>query len=158
MNVASYILSLVTLLLFAVISFALINYALYKVDPSLFQFTYSKESFFAFIYYSAGSMFYAANGLVPIEPLSQLVQLIQFLCALLLLVILVTVIFALRNERYSSELQEVIVSVEREGRAVEALLLREFDLGSVDIAIDALQKAKAGMIGFIIYLSNNLDE
>jgi hypothetical protein len=157
-NVASYILSLVTLLLFAVISFGLINYALYKVDPSLFQFTYSKESFFAFIYYSAGSMFYAANGLVPIEPLSQLVQLIQFLCALLLLVILVTVIFALRNERYSSELQEVIVSVEREGRAVEALLLREFDLGSVDIAIDALQKAKAGMIGFIIYLSNNLDE
>jgi hypothetical protein len=128
------------------------------VDPSLFQFTYSKESFFAFIYYSAGSMFYAANGLVPIEPLSQLVQLIQFLCALLLLVILVTVIFALRNERYSSELQEVIVSVEREGRAVEALLLSEFDLGSVDIAIDALQKAKAGMIGFIIYLSNNLDE
>jgi hypothetical protein len=127
-------------------------------DPSLFQFTYSKESFFAFIYYSAGSMFYAANGLVPIEPLSQLVQLIQFLCALLLLVILVTVIFALRNERYSSELQEVIVSVEREGRAVEALLLSEFDLGSVDIAIDALQKAKAGMIGFIIYLSNNLDE
>jgi hypothetical protein len=59
---------------------------------------------------------------------------------------------------YSSELQEVIVSVEREGRAVEALLLSEFDLGSVDIAIDALQKAKAGMIGFIIYLSNNLDE
>jgi hypothetical protein len=51
-----------------------------------------------------------------------------------------------------------IVSVEREGRAVEALLLSEFDLGSVDIAIDALQKAKAGMIGFIIYLSNNLDE
>jgi hypothetical protein len=52
----------------------------------------------------------------------------------------------------------IIVSVEREGRAVEALLLSEFDLGSVDIAIDALQKAKAGMIGFIIYLSNNLDE
>jgi len=51
-----------------------------------------------------------------------------------------------------------IVSVEGEGRAVKALLLSEFDLGSVDIAIDALQKAKAGMIGFIIYLSNNLDE
>jgi hypothetical protein len=44
-NVASYLLSLVTLLLFTVISFALINYALYRIDPTFYQFTYSKESF-----------------------------------------------------------------------------------------------------------------
>lgn len=157
-NVASYILSLVTLLLFAVTSFALINYALYKISPALYQFTYSKESFFAFVYYSTGSMFYAANGLVPVEPLSQIVQLTQFFCALLVLVILVTVIFSLRNERYSTQLEEVIGSMEREGQAAEALLLSEFNLGSIDSAIDALQKAKAGMIGFIIYLTNSLGE
>jgi hypothetical protein len=157
-NVASYILSLVILLLFAVLSFALINYALHKINPALYQFTYSKESFFAFVYYSSGSMFYAANGLVPVEPLSQFVQLIQFLCALLLLVILVTVIFSLRNERYSTQLEEVIVSMEAEGRAAEARLLSEFNLDSIDSAIDALQKAKAGMIGLIIYLTNNLGE
>jgi hypothetical protein len=106
----------VTLLLFAVISFALINYALYKISPALYHFTYSKESFFAVVYYSAGSMFYAANGLVPVEPLSQFVQLIQFFCALLalVLVILVTVIFSLRNERYSTQLEDAIVSMERE--------------------------------------------
>jgi hypothetical protein len=74
------------------------------IDPSLYQFTYSKETFFSFIYYSAGSMFYAANGLVPVGPLSQAVQLIQFLCALALVGILITVIYALRNERYSNEL------------------------------------------------------
>jgi hypothetical protein len=157
-NVASYVLSLVTLLLFTVMSFALINYALYKINPAFYEFTYSKESFFAFVYYSAGSMFYAANGLVPVESLSQFVQLIQFFCALLVLVILVTVIFSLRNERYSTQLGEVIVSMEKEGRAAEALLLSEFDLGSIDSAIDALQKAKAGLIGFIIYLTNNLGE
>jgi hypothetical protein len=155
-NVASYVLSLVTLLLFAVLSFALINYALYKISPSLYQFTYSKESFFAFVYYSAGSMFYAANGLVPVEPLSQFVQLVQFFCALLVLVILITVIFSLRNERYSTQLEEVIVSMESEGRAAEAMLLSEFNLGSIDSAIDALQKAKAGMTGFIVYLTKNL--
>jgi len=157
-NVASYILSLVALLLFTVISFALINYALYKINPTLYHFTYSKESFFAFVYYSAGSMFYAANGLVPVGSLSQFVQLLQFLCALLLLLILVTVIFSLRNERYSTELGEVVVSLEKEGRAAEALLLSEFNLGSIDSAIEALQKAKAGMIGFIVYLTNNLGE
>jgi hypothetical protein len=157
-NVASYVLSLVTLLLFAVMSFALINYALYKISPNLYQFTYSKESFFAFVYYSAGSMFYAANGLVPVEPLSQFVQLVQFFCALLVLVILITVIFSLRNERYSTQLEEVIVSMESEGRAAEAMLLSEFNLGSIDSAIDALQKAKAGMTGFIVYLTKNLGE
>jgi hypothetical protein len=157
-NVASYILSLVILLLFAVISFALINYALYKIDPALYHFTYSKEAFFAFVYYSSGSMFYSANGLVPVEPLSQFVQLIQFLCALLLVVILVTVIFSLRNERYSTQLEEVIVSMEAEGRAAEARLLSEFNLDSIDSAIDALQKAKSGMIGFIIYLTDTLGE
>jgi hypothetical protein len=157
-NVASYVLSLVALLLFAVISFALINYALYKIDPALYQFTYSKESFFAFVYYSAGSMFYTANGLVPVEPFSQFVQLIQFFCALLVVVILVTVIFSLRNEQYSIQLEEVIVSMKHEGHAAEALLLSEFNLRSIDSAIDALQKAKAGMIGFIIYLTNNLGE
>jgi hypothetical protein len=94
-NIASYILSVVGLFLFVVISFALINYALYKINHALFQFTYSKESFFAFIYYSAGSMFYAANGLVPVEPLSQMVELIQFFFALLLVVILITVFFSL---------------------------------------------------------------
>jgi hypothetical protein len=139
-------------------SFALINYALYKISPALYQFTYSKDSFFAFVYYSAGSMFYAANGLVPVEPLSQFVQLVQFLFSLLVLVILVTVIFSLRNERYSIELEEVIVSMETEGRAAEALLLSEFNLNSIDGAIEALQKAKAGLIGFIVYLTNNLGE
>jgi hypothetical protein len=157
-NVASYILNLVALLLLTVTSFALINFALYKVNSALYQFTYSKESIFAFVYYSGGSMFYAANGLVPVEPLSQLVQLIQFLCAVLLIVILVTVIFSLRNERYSAELEEVVVLVEREGRSAEERLLSEFNLRSIKSAIDALQKAKSGMIGFIVYLTKNLDE
>jgi hypothetical protein len=157
-NVASYILTVVGLFLFVVISFALINYALYKSDQSLFQFTYSKKTFFAFIYYSAGSMFYAANGLVPIEALSQMVQLIQFFFALLLVVILITMVFALRNERYSIELEEVIYSVETEGRSAEARLLSEFRLGSIESAIQALQIAKAGFTDFILYLTKNLGE
>jgi len=157
-NVASYILSLIVLLMFSVMSFALINYALHKISPALYQFTYSKESFFAFVYYCAGSMFYASNGLVPVEPLSQFVQLVQFLCALLVVVIFATVIYSLRNERYTSQLEQVIITMEREGRTVEALLLSEFNLDSIDRAIDALQKAKAGMTGFIVYLTKNLGE
>jgi hypothetical protein len=157
-NVAAYVLSLVALLLLAIMAFAFINYALFKIDHSLYKFTYSKESIFAFVYYSAGSMFYASNGLVPVEPLSQFVQLIQFLCAVLLIVILVTVVFSLRNERYSTELEQVVASLEAEGRFAETLLMSEFNLDSIQSAIDALQKAKAGLAGLILYLTNNLGE
>jgi hypothetical protein len=156
-NIAAYILSLMFLLFFTVLSFALINYALFTIDPSLYQFTYSKESFFSFIYYSAGSMFYAANGLVPIGPISQAVQLVQFLCALVLVGILVTVVYALRNECYSHELSEVIDSMRKEGLVAESLLASEFNFDSVESAIEALQKAKAGALGLIVYLTKNLD-
>ena len=157
-NVASYILTVVGLFLLAVASFALINYALYRVDHSLFQFTYSKEGLSAFIYYSAGSMFYAANGLVPVEPLSQMVQLLQFFFALLLIVVLITMVFALRNERYSIELEDVIVSVETAGRTAEGRLLSEFGLGSIESAIESLRSAKVGLIDFILYLTKNLGD
>jgi hypothetical protein len=124
----------------------------------LYQFTYSHPSLFAFIYYSAGSVFYTANGLVPVESASQAIQLVEFLCGVLLVVILVTVIVALRNEKYSQELENVISSVEREGNAVKSVLQSDFDFDSIDAAIAALQQAKAGLAAFIIYLTNNLDE
>lgn len=157
-NVASYILSLVFLLLFTVLSFALINYALFTIDGSLYQFTYSKETFFSFIYYSAGSMFYAANGLVPVGPLSQAVQLVQFLFALILVGILITVVYSLRNERYSNELSEVIASMRKESTVAETVLASEFNFENVDSAIEALQKAKAGLLGVIVYLTNSLGD
>jgi hypothetical protein len=157
-NVVSYIFGLVFLLVFTVVAFSLINYSLFKINPNLYQFTYSQPSFFAFMYYSGGSMFYAANGLVPVAAISQGVQLVQFLCGVLLLVILITVIVALRNEKYAYELERVIASVEREGRAVENVLRNEFNFDSVDAAITALQQTKAGFATFIIYLTNNIGE
>jgi hypothetical protein len=157
-NVVSYVFGLLFLLIVTIVAFGLINYATFKIDPTLYQFTYSHPSLFAFIYYSAGSVFYTANGLVPVESASQAIQLVEFLCGVLLVVILVTVIVALRNEKYSQELENVISSVEREGNAVKSVLQSDFDFDSIDAAIAALQQAKAGLAAFIIYLTNNLDE
>jgi hypothetical protein len=157
-NVISYVFGLVFLLVVTIFAFGLINYAIFKIDPSLYQFTYSHPSLFAFIYYSAGSMFYTANGLVPVATVSQAIQLVQFLCGVLLIVILVTVLVALRNEKYSQELENVISSVEREGYAAERVLRSEFNFDSIDAAIAALQQTKAGFVAFIIYLTNNLGE
>ena len=158
MNVISYVFGLLFLLIVTIFAFGLINYAIFKIDPNLYQFTYSHPSLFAFIYYSAGSMFYTANGLVPVATVSQAIQLVEFLCGVLLVVILVTVLVALRNEKYSQELENVISSVEREGYAAESVLQSEFNFDNIDAAIAALQQAKAGLAAFIIYLTNNLGE
>jgi hypothetical protein len=158
LDVVSYIFSLMFLLIFTIFAFGLINYALFKLDSTLYQFTYSQPSPFAFLYYSGGSMFYASNGLVPTAPISQAVQLVQFLCGVLLLVILITVFFTVRSERHTSELDNVISSVESEGHAVEAVLQSQFNLNNIDAAISALQQAKAGLTAFIIYLTKGLAE
>lgn len=157
-NVISYVFGLLFLLIVTIFAFGLINYAIFKIDLNLYQFTYSHPSLFAFIYYSAGSMFYTANGLVPVATVSQAIQLVEFLCGVLLVVILVTVLVALRNEKYSQELENVISSVEREGYAAESVLQSEFNFDNIDAAIAALQQAKAGLAAFIIYLTNNLGE
>ena len=157
-GVISYVFGLVFLLIITIIDFGLVNYGMFKVDPTLYQFTYSHASLFAFIYYSAGSMFYAANGLVPIAAASQTVQLLQFFCGVLLVIILITVIVALRNEKYLAELEKVISSVEGEGRAVESVLRSDYNFDNIAAAISALEQAKAGLTAFIVYLTNNLSE
>lgn len=158
MNVISYVFGLVFLLVITVVNFGFVNYAIFKVDPHLYQFTYSHSSLFAFIYYSAGSMFYAANGLVPVGLVSQAVQLLQFFCGVLLIVILITVIVTLRNEKYSFELEQVIATVEKEGRAAEDVLRSDYNYDSIDAAIGALEKAKTNMVAVIVYLTNNLGD
>ena len=157
-NTVTYIVSLVGLLIFTVFSFALINYAAFKIDPSLYRLTYGAHTFFAFLYFSAGSMFYATNGIAPLAAVSQLIQLTQFLFAVMLFVILVVVIFTIRNERYTTELSEVIRMVEGEGRIMEDTIRAEYSLSSIEDAIDALQKAKAGMMGVILFMTRSLDE
>jgi len=56
-NVILYVFGLVFLPIVTIFAFGLINYAIFKFDPNLYQFTYSHPSLFAFIYYSAGSLF-----------------------------------------------------------------------------------------------------
>jgi hypothetical protein len=64
----------------------------------------------------------------------------------------------LRNVDYANELAEVIASMREEGATSEGVLAREFQFESVDSAIEALQKTKAGMLGLIVYLTNNLGD
>jgi hypothetical protein len=158
LNAVSYIGSLVGLLILTICAFALINYATFKTSPSYYQFSYGHQSFFSFIYYAAGSMFYTSNGILPVEPVSQFIQLLQFLFGVLLLGIFATILITTKNEKSTYELEDVIQTAEREGRSMEHILKDAFNEDSVDAAIEALQTAKAGLIGVILWATKNLGE
>ena len=157
-NIISYVMSLVGLLILTVFAFALINFGAFKIDPTQYQFTFGQHTFFAFLYYSAGSMFYATNGLVPVAAFSQGIQLVQFLCAVVLLLILFTVIVTTMNEKYTVDLGEVIQSVEEQGSAMEGTIRNEFQFDSVATAIVALENAKAGLLGIILLMTRSIGD
>ena len=140
------------------LTFALANFAAFKIDPSTFQFPYGDHSFFSFVYYSAGNMFHSATGMIPVTMVSQVIQLIQFVFSVLLLVIFIGLVITMQNEKYAAELSEVIQSLEKEGRTMEGVIRAEFDLGDIRMAIQVLESAKASLLGFILYMTRDLEE
>jgi len=144
MRVVPNIIGLLVLFALTVLSFALINFALFKSGAGRFDFARGSRGFFAFLYYSMGSMFQNSDGLTPVSPVSQGTQMVQFVLALFLLVILAAELLTARNEKNSAELTEVINSVESEGRTSEEMIRQVFNIDNIGSAIQALETAKAG--------------
>lgn len=155
MRIIPNIIGLFGLFALTVLSFALINFGLFKSGAGFFKFENGSAQFFSFLYYSMGSMFQNSDGLVPISPVSQGVQMIQFTLALFLLVILATEFVTARNEKNSAELNEVVDTMEQEERTSEEMIRQVFNIESVTQAIQALETAKAGMIGVIVFLTKS---
>ncbi|MEH3037470.1 MAG: hypothetical protein PGN23_13450 [Sphingomonas adhaesiva] len=147
----------VRLLMLTIIVFSIINFAAYKVDAYSFQFSYSRPTFFSFIYYATGSMFYASNGMAPTAVVSQAIQIAQFGFSVGLLVIFITIVLATRDEKYGAEVAEVIRSAEQESEAMDRLVRSSFNMNSIDAAIEALQSAKSELIGMIIAITKSID-
>jgi hypothetical protein len=156
-NIASYLLNFATLLVFTILSFALINEALYKADHALYRFTTGSDSFASFFRYSAGSLVYLSYGLVPSAPLSQGVHLVELVFGVLLVAILATTIFFLRSDKYMAQLENVIVTLQQKGQAAEETISRDFRQPSLEVATEALAKSEKTMPGFVRHLTKEIE-
>ncbi|HEX9750452.1 MAG TPA: hypothetical protein VGB22_04060 [candidate division Zixibacteria bacterium] len=156
LNIMLYGMTILFMIILTTLSFSAINFAVFKINEGLFEFTYD-PNYFTFIFYSFNNLlFNSIRDLGPIGMLSQAVSMIQSLFSFSLVAILVTLFFSLRNQRYTEELNEVISGMETEGHEMERFIIDEYRLGSIEEAMAELQNAKASFAKFIYKISESL--
>ncbi|MDE2038275.1 MAG: hypothetical protein KGI69_03590 [Patescibacteria group bacterium] len=157
LNYLSYSISLILLIVATVLTFGVVNFALFKIDHSLFAFSQYPITF-DFFYYSFSNLFHAPpNFISAISPLSQGSIIVETIFEFLLLGLLISLFFSVKNEKYSVELNEVVKGLSSEGDSMESFIKEEYKLGTLKDAINRLIEAKAGLIRVVLWFTKNID-
>jgi hypothetical protein len=156
-NVVFYILSIFYTVFFTVFTFALINFAIYKVDPNSFN-TSPKGNFFFFIYYSFNTLFTnSINDFFPIAPLSRFANSLEIFFAFLLLVILFFLFTTILRDKHNEEINTAIVTVNKQAKDLNTFVQQEFNM-TVDDAINIIKNLNGSLIKVIYYFSKDIDD
>ena len=152
LNLISYVLSLLLILILTVTGFAAINCGLYKVEPKSFSLI-GQPTFFIFFYYSFKTfLFGSIPEVTAVAPMSEAMEMVESFFAILLTVILVSLFIFVKSERFISELDGVIKDIESEGAGMADLIQSEYLL-NVDDALARLRELNAGLVDLIYQLS-----
>jgi len=156
LNVVSYVLTILMLIVLTIFSFAVINYGLFKIDSGLFGYSIA-PNFFTFFYYSFNNLlFNSIKEITPILPISQTVSMLESFFALFLVVIFVSLLLSVRSQRHTEELNEVIEGIKGQGKEMEGFIKDEYKINSIDDAMTELEKLKAGMTKFIYKITESI--
>jgi hypothetical protein len=157
LNIVSDIILLLILFVFTVISFALMNYGIHKIDAATFN-TLMKPDFFSFLYYSFYHLsFSSIPQIVPATSISQGLSMVESLFSLLLVSILGSLFLSVKNQKYIDELSVAIGDIEAEGESMETFIKHEYKMNSVEDALTELEKLKSGMLKLIYFLSQKME-
>lgn len=156
LNYTFYALTTIFLLMLTILSFSLINMALYKVDTNAFKVS-EVPSFFSFFYYSFNNLlFNAVDEMKPVAVFAQLASMIESFFALFMRIIFVSLLFSAKSERHTRELDLVITQLEQRGKDLEVFIRKEYNINSIEEALELLQKVQAVLIKFIYRLTDNI--
>ena len=140
-----------------VVSFALINLGVFKLDPSQYTVA-SSHNLLDFAYLAFGAIFFNQVDIItPATTLSRTVFMGEALFGVLLLVIFVSTVVNAQTERYQRELDKAIEVVEGQGAQLATRIKVEFSL-SIREAEELLRKAESSLISAILFLSEHTDE
>lgn len=154
LSTASYMRFVLETLLF----FSLINYALYRIEPSNFLVSQG-PTFFQFLYYSFASLL--SREITVIVTSSDLAILIYMTSALIgwlvIPVLLLDFWINSRRNRSNEELDKAIQDVKKEGKAIDSIIEKEYEM-TIEEAISKLSELKGVIIGWIYKISSSLPE
>lgn len=150
-NIVFFLASYIFLVVLSYHSFAMFNYALFKID-NLNYFTSGKTSLFYFY-----NLVVFPSGLPDFYPVSIIAKIISmieyFLIGIVLLMIIFFIVTTILNRRQNKELLGVIKSMNLQADELEEYVQNEFKMSFVD-ALLKLQEIKNSLIGIINYFNS----
>jgi len=157
-GIISYGLGLLIIIFVTVLSFASINFGLYKINPSYFTLTIADPGYFNFLYYSFHNYYFSSIlEITPSALLSQVISMLENLFAVFFGVIIVSLCISVFNEKYKEDLSRTIEEINAEGEALQPLLRDEFNL-NFEEAMKKIGELKGTLLGIILWLSKGIDD
>jgi hypothetical protein len=147
------------LVLQTVIGLALLNYGLYKIDPSAFQFE-DAPSILVFGRYAVSSL--SGSEIGAVQPEGAFAN-VLFLGATALGIIfligfVVGLFLSFRQKSQDAALREMIHGFKEQSRELDRQLQREYDVVSAEEALRRLEELKAGLLGIITFFSSRIPD
>ncbi|MDP1759859.1 MAG: hypothetical protein Q8L01_00040 [Candidatus Woesebacteria bacterium] len=137
---------------FAVFSFALLNLALYKVDPVGFS-TQGDHGFWFFLYYSLNTIL--TNGIVDFYPLSSLARFLniaEVATGAFLIVILFFVYVNVKSDKTKSEVDSLVDALEKQGDALEIVVSEDYSM-DIETAFAEIEKLPGSLLKIFTFLT-----
>ncbi|MDI3090000.1 hypothetical protein QJ133_02260 [Priestia megaterium] len=158
LNFVSYILSVVSITIMTVLSFSLINFAMFKIDSSMFN--YDKyPSFYTFFYYTFNDLL--SNPIAELEPalpMTQIVAMLGTFFTFLIGAIFVGLIFSVRSQRYDEELTDIVKRINNHGGELETFIKEEYKIKSLEDALLEVEKMKGSLVKLIYKFTESINK
>jgi hypothetical protein len=156
-NIISNVFGVLILIFFTVISFTLINYGLYKLDPEYFTFS-KNPTFFIFIYYSFNNLlFNSIQEVVASSQISQIYSMYESFSALFLILIFVALVLSVKSQKEEDEMDTLIKGLSDEGSEIEDFIKHNYQFTNIEEAIQALKKLKVAFIDILLEMTESAE-
>lgn len=156
LNVLMYALDALAIAFLTALSFAVINFGIFKIDNTSFIYK-DTPTFFTFFYYGFNNFFFnSIPDLSANSTISQMLSMVEFVLAFILVAILIALMFSVRSQKHVDSVNETINRLEQQGADIERQIQNQYMLTDINAAIEAMIKIKSGIADFLYLLSRNI--
>lgn len=156
-NLISSCLSILKTLSLTILTFALINFSLFKINPINFKLT-STPNFFMFVYYSFNAIINnTISEIVPNSTVTRTVIMAEYVFAFFLIIIGISILYTAISAKRTNEFDEIINDLESQGNEIEDFIKCEYHVVNIDEAIKILEKLKSSFISFIYFFTKHIN-